>query len=120
MVEESAFVERHTAMADGLLPFVALLWLALAVLVGVRPPVRTMFAVVAAGQSVIIHAGPPAARRAARRMSARREYVRPLVHLVDSSHRALGAGPVMDGDEREKRLHEHHGRRERGTGSGSL
>ena len=36
MVEPSAFVERHTAMADGLLPFVALLWLALAVLVGVR------------------------------------------------------------------------------------
>jgi hypothetical protein len=35
-VRPSAFVERHTAMADGLLPFVALLWLALAVLVGAR------------------------------------------------------------------------------------
>jgi uncharacterized membrane protein len=35
-VHPSAFVERHTAMADGLLPFVALLWLALAVLVLAR------------------------------------------------------------------------------------
>jgi len=35
-VQPSAFVERHTAMADGLLPFMALLWLALAVLVGAR------------------------------------------------------------------------------------
>jgi hypothetical protein len=36
MVQPSAFVERHTEMADGLLPFMALLWLALVVLVGVR------------------------------------------------------------------------------------
>jgi uncharacterized membrane protein len=35
-VRPSAFVERHTAMADGLLPFMALLWLALAVMVGAR------------------------------------------------------------------------------------
>lgn len=35
-VRPSAFVERHTAMADGLLPFVVLLWLALAILVGAR------------------------------------------------------------------------------------
>jgi hypothetical protein len=35
-VHPSALVERHTEMADGLLPFMALLWLALAVLVGVR------------------------------------------------------------------------------------
>jgi uncharacterized membrane protein len=35
-VQPSAFVERHTSMADGLLPFMALLWLALAVLVGAR------------------------------------------------------------------------------------
>jgi hypothetical protein len=32
-VRPSPFVERHTAMADGLLPFVALLWLGLAALV---------------------------------------------------------------------------------------
>jgi uncharacterized membrane protein len=35
-VRPSAFVEHHTAMADGLLPFMALLWLALAVLVAAR------------------------------------------------------------------------------------
>lgn len=35
-VRPSAFVERHTAMADGLLPFMALLWLALAALVVAR------------------------------------------------------------------------------------
>jgi uncharacterized membrane protein len=35
-VRSSALVERHTHMADGLLPFVIVLWLALAVLVGVR------------------------------------------------------------------------------------
>jgi hypothetical protein len=35
-VQPSALVERHTAMADGLLPFMALLWLALAVLAGAR------------------------------------------------------------------------------------
>ncbi|MCW2945274.1 MAG: hypothetical protein JWR24_1991 [Actinoallomurus sp.] len=35
-VQPSAFVERHTSMADGLLPFMALLWLALAVLVAAR------------------------------------------------------------------------------------
>jgi uncharacterized membrane protein len=35
-VRPSAFVEHHTAMADGLLPFVGLLWLALAVLVAAR------------------------------------------------------------------------------------
>ncbi|WP_329249070.1 hypothetical protein OG417_02500 [Actinoallomurus sp. NBC_01490] len=35
-VHPSAFVERHTSMADGLLPFVGLLWLALAVLVAAR------------------------------------------------------------------------------------
>lgn len=35
-VQPSAFVERHTEMADGLLPFMGLLWLALAVLVGAR------------------------------------------------------------------------------------
>ena len=35
-VRPSAFVERHTEMADGLLPFAALLWLAMAVLVGIR------------------------------------------------------------------------------------
>jgi hypothetical protein len=35
-VQPSAFVERHTAMADGLLPFVALLWLGLLVLVVAR------------------------------------------------------------------------------------
>lgn len=35
-VQPSAFVERHTAMADGLLPFMGLLWLALVVLVAAR------------------------------------------------------------------------------------
>lgn len=35
-VQPSSFVAKHTAMANGLLPFVALLWLALAVLVGAR------------------------------------------------------------------------------------
>ncbi|HEY7485768.1 MAG TPA: DUF2231 domain-containing protein [Streptosporangiaceae bacterium] len=35
-VRPSTLVERHTHMADGLLPFMALLWLAMAVLVGVR------------------------------------------------------------------------------------
>jgi hypothetical protein len=35
-VRPSAFVERHTAMADGLLPFMALRWLALAALVLAR------------------------------------------------------------------------------------
>src|SRR4051794_32764339 len=35
-VRPSAFVERHTHMADGLLPFMALLWVALALLVGGR------------------------------------------------------------------------------------
>jgi hypothetical protein len=35
-VQPSAFVERHTEMAEGLLPFVALLWLGLAVLVTAR------------------------------------------------------------------------------------
>src|SRR4051794_5298593 len=35
-VRPSAFVERHTAMADGLLPFMALLWLGLAALVAAR------------------------------------------------------------------------------------
>jgi hypothetical protein len=35
-VHPSAFVEEHTEMADGLLPFMALLWGALAVLVGAR------------------------------------------------------------------------------------
>jgi hypothetical protein len=35
-VHPSAYVERHTAMADGLLPFMALLWLALAALVLAR------------------------------------------------------------------------------------
>lgn len=35
-VRPSAFLERHTAMADGLLPGVALLWLALVVLVLAR------------------------------------------------------------------------------------
>jgi uncharacterized membrane protein len=35
-VRPSPFVERHTEMADGLLPFVAVLWLALAVLVAAR------------------------------------------------------------------------------------
>jgi hypothetical protein len=35
-VRSSSFVERHTQMADGLLPFMALLWVALAVLVGAR------------------------------------------------------------------------------------
>jgi hypothetical protein len=32
-VRPSPFVERHTGMADGLLPFVALLWLAMAIMV---------------------------------------------------------------------------------------
>jgi predicted membrane protein DUF2231 len=35
-VRSTALVERHTQMADGLLPFMALLWLALAVLLGAR------------------------------------------------------------------------------------
>jgi uncharacterized membrane protein len=35
-VQPSAFVEQHTSMADGLLPFVGLLWLGLAVLVAAR------------------------------------------------------------------------------------
>jgi hypothetical protein len=35
-VRPSALVERHTEMADGLLPFMAVLWLALAVLVLAR------------------------------------------------------------------------------------
>jgi hypothetical protein len=35
-VRPSALVERHTEMADGLLPFMALLWLALAVLIAAR------------------------------------------------------------------------------------
>lgn len=35
-IRPSPLVERHTEMADGLLPFMALLWLALAVLVGVQ------------------------------------------------------------------------------------
>lgn len=35
-VRQSAFVDKHTEMAEGLLPFVALLWLALAALVGAR------------------------------------------------------------------------------------
>lgn len=35
-VRPSAFVAHHTAMADGLLPFVGLLWLSLAVLVTAR------------------------------------------------------------------------------------
>jgi hypothetical protein len=35
-VRPSAFVERHTAMADGLLPFMAVLWLGLATLVAAR------------------------------------------------------------------------------------
>jgi hypothetical protein len=35
-VRPSAFVERHTAMADGLLPFVAVLWLGLLTLVVAR------------------------------------------------------------------------------------
>lgn len=35
-VRSNALVEKHTEMADGLLPFVALLWLALAALVAVR------------------------------------------------------------------------------------
>lgn len=35
-VQRSAFVEKHTEMADGLLPFVALLWLALAAMVAAR------------------------------------------------------------------------------------
>ncbi|HEY0540872.1 MAG TPA: DUF2231 domain-containing protein [Actinoallomurus sp.] len=35
-VQPSAFVERHTAMADGLLPFVAVLWLGLLTLVVAR------------------------------------------------------------------------------------
>jgi uncharacterized membrane protein len=35
-VRPSAFVERHTEMADGLLPFVTLLWLGLAVMIAVR------------------------------------------------------------------------------------
>jgi predicted membrane protein DUF2231 len=35
-VRDSTLVSRHTHMAEGLLPFVALLWLALAGLVGVR------------------------------------------------------------------------------------
>jgi hypothetical protein len=35
-VRPSALVERHTEMADGLLPFMTLLWLALAVIVGAR------------------------------------------------------------------------------------
>jgi hypothetical protein len=35
-VRPSSLVERHTEMADGLLPFIALLWLAMAVLVGAR------------------------------------------------------------------------------------
>ncbi len=35
-VRPSPLVERHTAMADGLLPFMAMLWLGLAVLVAAR------------------------------------------------------------------------------------
>jgi hypothetical protein len=35
-VHTSALVERHARMADGLLPFMAALWLALATLVGLR------------------------------------------------------------------------------------
>jgi hypothetical protein len=35
-VQPSAFVERHTAMADGLLPFMAVLWLGLLTLVVAR------------------------------------------------------------------------------------
>lgn len=35
-VRDSALVQRHTGMAEGLLPFVALLWLALAALVAAR------------------------------------------------------------------------------------
>lgn len=35
-VKETALVERHTQMADGLLPFAGLLWLGLAVLVFAR------------------------------------------------------------------------------------
>src|SRR5256885_12728004 len=35
-VRSSALVERHTEMADGLLPFVIVLWLALVALVGAR------------------------------------------------------------------------------------
>lgn len=35
-VRSSTLVDRHAHMADGLLPFMALLWLALAALVGVR------------------------------------------------------------------------------------
>jgi len=35
-VRASTLVDRHAHMADGLLPFMALLWLALALLVGVR------------------------------------------------------------------------------------
>jgi hypothetical protein len=35
-VRDSALVDRHAHMAEGLLPFMAVLWLALAALVGVR------------------------------------------------------------------------------------
>jgi len=35
-VRPSALVERHTEMADGLLPFMGLLWLAMAVLIAAR------------------------------------------------------------------------------------
>jgi hypothetical protein len=35
-VRPSAFVDHHTAMADGLLPFMALLWVALVALVAAR------------------------------------------------------------------------------------
>jgi len=35
-VRPSALVERHTGMADGLLPFMALLWLAMAALIAAR------------------------------------------------------------------------------------
>lgn len=35
-VRPSAFVEKHTEMADGLLPFMLLLWIGLALIVGAR------------------------------------------------------------------------------------
>src|SRR5256885_3050920 len=39
-VRSTTLVHRHTEMADGLLPFVIALWLALALLVGARRPRR--------------------------------------------------------------------------------
>lgn len=53
-VRSSALVARHTAMADGLLPFVILLWLALAILVGSRRMRDARWAKLVAGAAATV------------------------------------------------------------------